>query len=227
MTTQKTFKQRVRARSAKTGESYTAARAQLLRKTDAPAPVPAPGVDPIELTGVSHEAMVRATGKQIGQWLEILDAWGARERKHTEIARWLVAAHGIPRWWAQSVTVGYERARGMRVRHQEPTGFSVSVSRTIAAAAERISDAFTDASLRSRWLPDAPISLRTANRGRSARFDWDDPPSRVGFDMFPKGEGKTQIGLGHEKLPDADTAERIKAMWRERLTALKELLESS
>ena len=45
--------------------------------------------------------------------------------------------------------------------------------------------------------------------------------------MFPKGDGKTQIGLGHEKLPDADTAERIKAMWRERLTALKELLESS
>jgi uncharacterized protein YndB with AHSA1/START domain len=221
MTTQKTFKRRVRARTAKTGESYTAARTQLLRKAGAPAPA----IDPIELTGVSHDAMVRATGKQIGEWLEILDAWGAADHNHTEIARWLVATHGIPGWWAQNVTVGYERARGMRVRHQEPDGFSVSVSRTISASAERISDAFTEASLRSRWLPAAPITVRTANRGRSARFDWADPPSRVGFNMFPKGEGKTQLGLVHEKLPDARAAERMKAMWRERLTALKELLQ--
>ncbi|MBA2632287.1 MAG: DUF4287 domain-containing protein [Chloroflexi bacterium] len=227
MTTQKTFKQRVRARSAKTGESYTAARAQLLRRADAPSGATEPTVDAIELTGVSEEAMRGATGRTIGEWLEILDAWGAREQKHTQIARWLVSEHGIPGWWAQNVTVGYERARGMRVRHQEPGGFSVSVSRTISASGDRISDAFTDGTQRARWLPDAPISIRTANRGRSARFDWGDPPSRVGYNLFPKGEGRTQIGLAHEKLPDADAAARMKAMWRERLTALKALLEPS
>ena len=36
MTTQKTLKRRVRARAAKTGESYTAARSQLLNKAGAP-----------------------------------------------------------------------------------------------------------------------------------------------------------------------------------------------
>ncbi|MBA3587552.1 MAG: hypothetical protein H0W41_07935 [Chloroflexi bacterium] len=45
MTTQKTLKRRVRARAAKTGESYTAARAQLLRKADPPAPAPEPPPD--------------------------------------------------------------------------------------------------------------------------------------------------------------------------------------
>ena len=40
MTQQKTFKRRVRARMAKTGESYTAARRQLL--TDAPPPFEPP-----------------------------------------------------------------------------------------------------------------------------------------------------------------------------------------
>lgn len=226
MTTQKTFKQRVRARSAKTGESYTAARAQLLRKADAPPPAPVPAPDSIALTGVSDEAMTRATGRRIGEWLEILDAWGATEHKHAEIARWLVDEHGIPGWWAQSVTVGYERARGMRAMYQEPGGFSVSASKTIAALPERISDAFTEAELRARWLPDAPIRERTSNRGRSARFDWDDPPSRVGYNLFPKGGEKTQLGLAHEKLPDAETAERFKLMWRERLRVLKELLEA-
>jgi uncharacterized protein YndB with AHSA1/START domain len=227
MTTQKTFKQRVRARSTKTGESYTAARAQLLRKADPAAGPAGPAIDAMELTGVSEAAMRRATGRGIAEWLEILDAWGAREQKHSDIARRLVGEHGIPGWWAQNVTVGYERARGMRVRHQDSGGFSVTASRTISTPAERISDAFTDEALRSRWLPDAPISIRTANRGRSARFDWDEPPSRVGFNLFPKGEGKTQIGLEHEKLPDADVAAHMKAMWRERLTALKDQLESS
>ena len=219
MTTQKTLKQRVRARSAKTGESYTAARAQLLRKAAPPPP------DSMELTGMTDEAMQRGSGKPIGEWLRILDAWGATERRHPETARWLVSEHGIGGWWAQSVTVGYERARGLRALHQRPDGYEVSASRTIHAPAERISDAFTDDSVRNRWLPNAPISLRTANRGRSARFDWADPLSLVGFNLFSKGEGRTQIGLAHQKLPDAGTAERIKLLWRERLSALKELLE--
>ena len=63
--------------------------------------------------------------------------------------------------------------------------------------------------------------MRRSNRGRSARFDWDEPPSLVGVMLFAKGDAKTQISLAHEKLPDAETAERIKLMWRERLTALK------
>lgn len=225
MTTQKTFKRRVRARSAKTGESYTAARAQLLRKTDAPASAAEPAPDAMALTGVSEEAMVRATGRPIGAWLELLDASGASEHKHPEIARWLVNEHGVPGWWAQSVTVGYERARGMRAMYQEPGGFAASASKTINASAERISDAFTDPSLREQWLPDAPISLRSMVPGRSARFDWGDPPSRVAYNLTAKGDGKTQVGLGHEKLPDAEAVARLKAMWRERLGVLKRMLE--
>lgn len=219
MTTQKTLKRRVRARASKTGESYTAARSQLLRKADAPPP------DAMALTGMTDEAMERGSGKRIGEWLEILDAWDATTHKHPEIARWLVAEHGIGGWWAQSITVAYERARGMRALHQQPGGYAVSVSRTINAPAEAVSDAFTDDSQRARWFADAPISVRTANRGRSARFDWADPPSLAGYTLFAKGEGKTQVALEHDKLPDAEAAERIKLLWRERLTALKEMLE--
>ena len=223
MTTQKTLKRRVRARAAKTGESYSAARAQVLRKAEEPAPEP----DTMELAGMTVAAFVRGSGKPIGEWLEILDGWGATERKHTEIARWVVQEYGIGGWWAQSVTVAYERARGMRQLHQDPSGYSVSASKTIKAAPERVSDAFTDA------VSPRPMASRTrrspcgrSNRGRSARFSWDDPPSLVGFMLYEKGEGKTQIGIGHEKLPDSPTAERIKLMWRDRLGALKELLET-
>ena len=47
MPTQKVFKQRVRARMAKTGEAYTTARHQLLRKASDPDAPPAP---PVSLT---------------------------------------------------------------------------------------------------------------------------------------------------------------------------------
>jgi hypothetical protein len=219
MTTQKTLKRRVRARAAKTGESYTTARGQVLRKAEPPEP------DTMELTGMTEEAFIRGSGKPLREWLEILDAWGAREHGHTDIARWVVKEHGIGGWWAQSVTVAWERARGIRVLHQDPAGFSISVSKTVAATATRVSDAWTDPSLRSAWLPDAPIRLRRSTRGRSARFDWGEPPSLVGVMLFAKGDAKTQISLGHEKLPDADAAQRLKLMWRERLSALKSVLE--
>ncbi len=222
MTTQKTLKRRVRARTAKTGESYTAARAQVLRRADPPSPAPSA----MELAGMTDKAMLRGSGKHIGQWLELLDASRASEKKHPEIARWLVAEYGIGGWWAQSVTVAYERARGMRAMRQRPDGYAVSVSRTINTSPDRIADAMTDAALRARWIDD-PLLRPGALRGRrSGTFDWDEPPSRVAYGLTSKGDAKTQIAIQHERLPDGESAERMKIMWRERLGALKELLES-
>lgn len=218
MTTQKTLKRRVRTRATRTGESYTTARAQVLRKGE-----PAPP-DAIELTGMTDDALRRGSGKRIAEWLEILDAWGAIGHTHAEIARWLAFEHGIGGWWAQSVTVGYERARGIRARHQVAAGYSVSVTRTMEVGPDRIKEALTDASLRSAWLPDALMRPRATTRGGSLRFDWDDPPSRIVVLLAAKGDGKTQVTLTHEKLPDAYAVERMKPMWRERLGALKELL---
>ncbi|MDQ4034634.1 MAG: DUF4287 domain-containing protein [Chloroflexota bacterium] len=223
MTTQKTFKRRIRARAAKTGESYTSARAQILRKADAASPAAEP--DSMELSGVSDKAMRQATGRTIAEWLPILDEWGARERRHAEIARWLVTEHGVPGWWAQSVTVAYERARGMRAKYQTASGFVASASRTVNAPIDRVLFAATDDDLRSRWLPDTGVSLRASTPGKSARFDWTDPPSRVVFGMTGKGMGKTLVGVAHEKLPDGDAVQSMKALWRERLGVLKRLLE--
>ena len=59
MTTQKTFKRRVRDRMAKTGESYTAARRQLIAAGDQPDP----GTPTYE-TVVSDDRMLEATGKR-------------------------------------------------------------------------------------------------------------------------------------------------------------------
>ena len=174
---------------------------------------------------MSDEALLRGSGKLIAEWLRILDGWGATAHTHTEIARWLVAEHGIGGWWAQGVTVAYERARGMRAMHQRPDGYSVSVSRTIAAPAGATLAAFGSASRRRRWLPDAPMRQRRTTAANSARFDWAEPPSRVGVLLTPKGVARTQVTVTHERLPGAGDIERMRTHWRGRLAALKELLE--
>ncbi len=104
MTTQKTFKRRVRARMAKTRESYTAARRKLVDARPA------------------VEKVVAATGRTWDSWFGLLDAWDAAARTHTETARWLRELHAVPSWWSQSITVAYEQARGLRVPGQQVSG---------------------------------------------------------------------------------------------------------
>jgi uncharacterized protein YndB with AHSA1/START domain len=218
MTSQKTFKRRVRARMEKTGESYMAARRQLIDAGERP---PKPVIEP----RVSDEAVERATGRTWPRWFEILDRWGASKRAHPEIARWLADEHGVDGWWAQGITVSYEQARGMRAPGERPHGFSVTASKTVAVPVERLFAAVTEEELRERWLPGAEMQLRTSTAPKSARYDWEDGSTRVVFGFIDKGEGKSQVALEHERLPDADAAEGMKAWWRERVAELKLVVE--
>jgi hypothetical protein len=62
----------------------------------------------------SEEAVRGATGRDYGEWFALLDAWDAGSRAHGEIAAWLIGEHRIDNWWAQTITVEYERARVLR-----------------------------------------------------------------------------------------------------------------
>jgi hypothetical protein len=216
MTRQKSFKRAVRERMAKTGERYTAARAHLV-------PVEEPAYEP----RMSSDAVRRGTGRDWDEWFALLDEWGGTEREHKEIAAWLSAEHGVGGWWAQGVTVEYERARGLRALGSGRDGlFSVGATRTVAVPVEQLYAAVVDPELRERWLPGDKVRERTLLPHRSARYDWEDGPTRLVVGFVEKGPAKSQIAVSHERVPDADVAEVLKAYWRERLTTLKALLES-
>ncbi|MGH2691592.1 MAG: DUF4287 domain-containing protein [Actinomycetota bacterium] len=168
----------------------------------------------------------RATGRDRDEWFALLDRWGAAGRPFREIADWLKSQHGLSHWWAQKLIVEYEQARGLRPPGVRPGGtFSVTASKTVGVPVERLFEAFSDAKLRRRWLPGARMRKRTSDPGRSARFDWEDGTTRVNATFLANGKAKSQVGVEHELLPDAKGAEKMKAFWRERLAALKELLE--
>lgn len=218
MTRQKSFKRLVRARMQKTGESYTAARAALLAAEDPKA------TEGTTLT-MSDQAIRRRTGRGWEEWFDLLDDWGAAERSHPEIARWVARGHGVDGWSAQAVTVNYERARALRAVGEHSDGFAVTASKTVAVPVDRLYEAFVHASLRKRWLPQGKLRVRTASKPRSARFDWADGQTRVNVGFRALGDAKSTVALEHERLADAREADRMKAFWRGRVSALKEVLE--
>jgi hypothetical protein len=220
MTTQRSFKRLVRSRMEKTGESYTAARAMLLAADEAE-----PAAPPVLMT--SDENIRSRTGRGWEEWFDLLDEWGAAERSHRETARHVAELQGIDplAWNAQAVVSSYERTRGLRAAGEHADGFAITASKTVAVPVDRLYDAFVDASLRGRWLPDGELRERTATKPKSARFDWGHDGSRVHVAFTAKGEGKSTAALQHARLADAGEAERMKAYWRERVAALKEELE--
>jgi uncharacterized protein YndB with AHSA1/START domain len=220
MTTQRSFKRLVRARMQKTGESYTSARAALLAKQE-----PKATARPVLAT--SDEAIRGRTGRGWEEWFDLLDDWGAPERSHREIARWVAEQQGVDplAWNAQAVAHSYERARGLRAVGEHPDGFRITAQKTVAVPVGRLYDAFVDEALRARWLPEADLRVRTASAPRSARFDWGDGDTRVNVIFVAKGETKSTAALQHERLADAREAERMRAFWRARVAALKEVLE--
>ena len=78
MTRDKAQKRATRARMAKTGERYSAARRHVVKPREELRAEDLPQTD----------AKVRQnTGKGWREWFRILDAWGAKERNRTDIAR--------------------------------------------------------------------------------------------------------------------------------------------
>ena len=225
MTTQKLFKRRVRERMAKTGERYTAAQRHVALQRDRRE---APPTDLSSATELASDArLTEVTGRSWEAWLTILDRWGARDRKHGETVDFLIGDHAVAHWWAQTITNGYERARSIRLKHQQADGFTVYASRTIGVPIELLFEAFADDEARKRWLVDGSMSLRNSQPGKVARFIWVDETTRVSVTFDEKGAAKATAFVAHERLPDPDAAEAAKASWKKRLAALKSTLEAT
>jgi hypothetical protein len=238
MPANKDLKRLVRARMRKTGEAYTAARAQVIRKTKTrtvsrPAAASAPlralmsapePKDFATLAGMSDRALKEKTGCTWERWVRALDRLGAERMPHRDIARLVHTKYKADSWWSQTVTVGYERIRGLRARGQRRDGtYETTRSRTFQVPVTTLFDAWADAGLRGRWLDGARVRVRTATRPKSMRLDLDDR-GIVAVGFTAKGASRSAVALAHTKVPDQGTVDRLKQYWAERLDALGAVL---
>ena len=226
MPTDKDRKRLTRARMQKTGESYTAARAQLIRRKSGAAASPpreAP-IDHAAIAGMSNETVKAKTGRTWPEWTRVLDAVDAAAWPHRRIAEYVNTGHAVPQWWAQTVTVGYERIRGLRQTGQRRDGsHEASKSRTIAVPIDVLYRAWSDTRKRKRWLADVAFTVRKATPEKSVRLGWPDG-SNAEIYFLAKSEAKSQIAVQHRGLTSKSDADAMKAFWTERLDALAALL---
>lgn len=128
------------------------------------------------IAGVMADDTVREkTGRDWAAWTGTLDELGAASLAHGEIARIVHERFEISGWWAQTVTVGYERIRGLREQGQRRSGaWEISRSRTFAAPVDRLFDAWADEHARGDWLTDAQPTVKLSDResGETLKTYW-------------------------------------------------------
>jgi hypothetical protein len=224
----KDLKRLVRARMKKTGEAYTAARAQITRKTQPTRPTPpAKAIDFAELAGMSDAAVKEATGCTWERWVRSLDHYGASTMSHRDIAALVTTKYKVPSWWSQTVTVGYERIKGLRAHGQKRDGsYGATKSRTFDVPVTTLFDAWANASARKRWLDESGVKVRTATAPKSMRLGWSDG-TIVAVGFVSKGASKSSVAVEHSKLSDKTSVNRVKEYWSERFDALGDALANA
>jgi len=259
MTRAAALKKIIRARAAKTGERYTTARRHVLnelqQRSAAPAraqhapPENGPSVSTATASraatrdtskgSVSNATSLAKTGHGLAHWFAVLDRFGAVEKGHTAAARHLYEAHHVPGWYAQGITVAYERARGVRALNQRGDGaYEVSVSKVVAGSTADVIKAFTKTE-RRRWMKGVDTNLTMAlaaaldtsaskgfvvrpdGQGRY-RYKWDG--TTVQFYLLPKAGHKLSVVVTNTNLPKAATVDERRTQWRTALNALAERL---
>jgi uncharacterized protein YndB with AHSA1/START domain len=219
MPTNKDFKRLVRARMQKTGEAYTTARAHLLQKNEQPRPA-----DYAKLAGMSDSTLKAKTGCTWERWVKALDRVEAYTWPHRRIAEHVREKYKVADWWCQTVTVGYERIKGLRaIGQRRGGGFEATKSKVFTVPLARLYRAWADARTRARWLPGVDLAIRTATREKSMRMTWPDETS-VELYFADRGAVKSQVQIQHRKLRDRAAATGMKRYWEDRLAALQDVL---
>jgi hypothetical protein len=236
----KDLKRLVRARMRKTGEAYTAALAHINNRkpkrvavTAAAAAVrttpdsASQSLKYAAVAGMSDEKLKAKTGCSWERWVHALDRHGAGQMSHREIVALVSTKYKVDSWWSQTVTVGYERIKGLRARGQRRDGtYEASKSRTFNVPVTTLYDAWSDAVARHRWLDGTKVKVRTATAPKSMRLDWDDR-SIIAVGFTAKGKSKSSVAVQHTKLPDRQTADQVKKYWSDKLDALGGVLSSA
>jgi hypothetical protein len=172
----------------------------------------------------SAKGIQAKTSKTYSEWFALLDAAGAQKMTYKGIVSILQSRHRLGRWWAQKLTITYELERGLRQQHETQSGYQVSVSRTLPFPANLLFKMWHDKRMRSKWMIDDALTIRTATAINTLRGSWANGKSRVVVGFYPKGPSKCQVVVEHTKLCGSVEASRMRKYWAEALACLKNAL---
>jgi len=217
VTKQESFKRRIHERMTTTGERYAEARRVLVAHAT-PSTTARTWVAAPEL---SDEAIRAGTGKGWEDWCVLIDQFPGRTDSHTAIAKHVRDDLGAGDWWAQAVTVGYERITGLRLPHQMPDGtFTANKSGTVTIESDMLRRLLLDDDDRAQLFPNVPAELKSKPTAKAIRVAIG--PGSAIIRLEERNGGRTQIAIQHSQLPTFDDVEEWKFYWGEWLEAIDE-----
>jgi hypothetical protein len=172
-------------------------------------------------TSVSNESIKNATGKSWPDWFDYLDKIKARQLSHKEIATTLQEAAGATGWWAQTITVEYERKIGRREVGQSCDGdFQASVTKTLPGTMDQVFahwQEFVNGMEHFNQVGfNSPPQSSETQKWRYWRISLQDG-SRLSIIINQKSADKVSLAVRQEKLADARAVEDWKAYWKNQL----------
>jgi uncharacterized protein YndB with AHSA1/START domain len=203
---------------------------------------------PVDTPDLSAASVAERTGKTLKQWFAELDRAGGLEKGRRELTNHVYEQVGKDAWWAVTLVVEYEIAKGQKEKDGRPTGYSICSTKTVAAPLEHVFRAFGEAALLDRWLgaktkiafsDGGSFENADGNRGtfkrirtnKDLRFSWDAPGlapgSAVEVLFADKGKGKTGITLNHTRIATRREADQLREGWGAALERLKTVLEKA
>ena len=172
----------------------------------------------------SDAALRTATGKDWNEWLALLDASGAAAQGLDHQRLLDLTMQSLPEtagWWAQMVSVGYERVRGLREKHESCNGeFQATSSKTFPVPLFAAFAAWADAGIRGAWLEAPDLSFTKLNAGRNIRARWPDG-SLLDIRFNATGPDRCQIVVDTMKLNDGEAVQQAKAFWQAQFERLQ------
>ena len=199
-----------------------------------------------KLSGVSDDAVAAATGRNWDEWIAFLDELGAAEMDHKEIVALTAGPGGLANgWWQQSVTVGYEQARGLRVVGQTSgADFQIGVQKTLPVSSDVAWALLSERPGRDLWLGKTASlefrkgqeyrteegrvgEIRSCVPGERIRLTWCHPSlaqtSTVQIYLAASGD-RTSVRFHQERLSSLEERELMRSHWRRVLEELARLL---
>ena len=168
---------------------------------------------------LSDDAVRQATGHGWDDWCDRIRAWPGQVDGHAAVAAHLVEHEGLDGWWAQSVTVGYERITGLRVPHQRPDGsFSAHKSRTVTVDGEALRSMLSDDTERAHLFPGLDTVLRSRPTAKAIRVAIGPGVATIAIEAVD--DSRTRVVVRHERLPTAAEVDRWKGYWSGWLAAV-------
>lgn len=208
MTKQEKFKKRIRARMAATGEKYGAARRVLIEQSARRAEERRWVAEP----EVTDAAVLDATGRTWDQWCELIDRSPDAAEGHAAVARALETDHGLDGWWAQTVTVGWERITGRRLPGQMADGtFTANKSRTLKLDAGVVRELLLDDAARADLFGGTAPELRSRRTSKSIRIAMAEGVAEIA--LVPKDGGRVAVVVQHTGLASPEAIDAWKQHW--------------